>query len=57
MRLLDCLQSPRIVAKISVTVGAADFTLVSRVKGVVLGGYIQDKLIVKKNPNLQVVRH
>lgn len=40
MRVLGCLQSPRIVAKVSVTVAAADFTLVCSVKGAVLGGYI-----------------
>lgn len=42
------MQCPQIVAKISVPVGAADFTLVCSVKGAVLGGKIQDKSIVKK---------
>lgn len=46
MRALGCLQSLRTVAKISVTVAAADFPLVCSVKGAVLRGYIQDKLIV-----------
>lgn len=57
MRVLGCLQSPQIVAKISVPVGAADFTLVCSVKGAVLAGYIQDKSIIIKTLNLQVVRH
>lgn len=50
MGVLGCLQSPQIVAKISVPVGAAGFALVCCVKGAVLGAYIQDKLIVIKNP-------
>lgn len=41
------LQCPQVVAKFSVTVGAADSTLVCSVKGAVL---VQDKLIAVKNP-------
>lgn len=41
------LQTPQVVATFRVTVGAADFALVCRVKGAVL---VQDKLTAVKNP-------